>query len=393
MDKAQCVRELAQLSVLYVEDDKAIRDEVAHFLERRVGRLLTAADGEEGLATFVAQRPDIVLTDIQMPQLDGFALAGKVKELRRGTPVIFATVFENSGYLQRAIALGVDGYVVKPIDFEQLVQTLLRSVELLMQAREISTSRAQLAAYHDAAEEERRLVADLMARMMRPENLQDRQVRYWLRPAEIVGGDLVAVARGRNNRLYLMLADSTGHGLPAALNLLSINHIFYRMVSKNLPVSMIVEEMNWAVREQSPTERYVSALVASVDTRNRVLEVWNGGLPPALFVDRAGEVARSFPSDNFPLGVLDRTFAAETDIYQWSAPGDFFVHSDGLEDAEDEAGKAFGGERVLNTLKAAPPAERFDALRHAVEAHLGQRNVFDDISLMMIAGDLPAATH
>lgn len=393
MDKAQCVRELAQLSVLYVEDEKAIRDEVAHFLERRVGRLLTAADGEEGLATFVAQRPDIVLTDIQMPQLDGFALAGKVKELRRGTPVIFATVFENSGYLQRAIALGVDGYVVKPIDFEQLVQTLLRSVELLMQAREISTSRAQLAAYHDAAEEERRLVADLMARMMRPENLQDRQVRYWLRPAEIVGGDLVAVARGRNNRLYLMLADSTGHGLPAALNLLSINHIFYRMVSKNLPVSMIVEEMNWAVREQSPTERYVSALVASVDTRNRVLEVWNGGLPPALFVDRAGEVARSFPSDNFPLGVLDRTFAAETDIYQWSAPGDFFVHSDGLEDAEDEAGKAFGGERVLNTLKAAPPAERFDALRHAVEAHLGQRNVFDDISLMMIAGDLPAATH
>lgn len=393
MDKAQCVRELAQLSVLYVEDDEAIRDEVAHFLGRRVGRLLTAADGEEGLATFVAQRPDIVLTDIQMPQMDGFALAAKVKELRRGTPVIFATVFENSGYLQRAIALGVDGYVVKPIDFEQLMQTLLRSVELLMQAREISTSRAQLAAYHDAAEEERRLVADLMARMMRPENLQDRQVRYWLRPAEIVGGDLVAVARGRNNRLYLMLADSTGHGLPAALNLLSINHIFYRMVSKNLPVSMIVEEMNWAVREQSPTERYVSALVASVDTRNRVLEVWNGGLPPALFVDRAGDVARSFPSDNFPLGVLDRTFAAETDIYQWSAPGDFFVHSDGLEDAEDEAGKAFGGERVLNTIKAAPPAERFDALRHAVEAHLGQRNVFDDISLMMIAGELPAATH
>lgn len=393
MDKSQCVRELAQLSVLYVEDEEAIRDEVAHFLERRVGRLLTAADGEEGLATFVAQRPDIVLTDIQMPQMDGFALAGKVKELRRGTPVIFATVFENSGYLQRAIALGVDGYVVKPIDFEQLMQTLLRSVELLMQAREISTSRAQPAAYHDAAEEERRLVADLMARMMRPENLQDRQVRYWLRPAEVVGGDLVAVARGRNSRLYLMLADSTGHGLPAALNLLSVNHIFYRMVSKNLPVSMIVEEMNWAVREQSPTERYVSALVASVDTRNRVLEVWNGGLPPALFVDQAGEVARSFPSDNFPLGVLDRTFAAETDIYQWSAPGDFFVHSDGLEDAEDEAGKAFGGERVLNTLKAAPPAERFDVLRHAVEAHLGQRNVFDDISLMMIAGDLPAATH
>ncbi len=393
MDKTQCAQELAQLVILYVEDDEAIRDEVVHFLERRVGRLLAAADGEEGLAMFIAQHPDIVLTDIQMPLMDGFALAAEVKERRRGTPVIFTTVFEDTRYLQRAIALGVDGYVVKPIDLEQLLQTLLHSVELLMQAREISTSRAQLAAYHDAAEEERQLVADLMARMMRPENLQDSQVRYWLRPAEVVGGDLVAVARGRNNRLYLMLADSTGHGLPAALNLLSVNHIFYRMVSKNLPVSMIVEEMNWAVREQSPTERYVSALVACVDTRNRVLEVWNGGLPSALFVDRAGDVARSFPSDNFPLGILDRTFAAETDIYQWSTSGHFFIHSDGLEDVEDEAGKAFGSGRVVKTLKAAPPAERFEALRHAVEAHLGQRNAFDDISLMMISSESPAVTH
>jgi len=381
---------LKQLTLLYVEDEESIRNEVAHFLSRRVGRLLTAANGREALDLYFTQRPDLVLSDIQMPVMDGLSMAAEIKKQHPYTPVIFTTAFNDPFYLQRAISLGIDGYAVKPMNLEELLQTILRCVGILMQRQEIITSRAQLAAYHQAAEEERHLVADLMARMMRPENLQDSQLQYWLRPAELVGGDLVAVARNRNNKLYVMLADSTGHGLPAALNLLPINHIFYSMVSKSLPVTLMVEEMNWAVRDQSPTERYVSALVACIDSRNRIIEVWNGGLPGAFYMNDAGKIVRQFESANFPLGVLDRTFTAVTDIYQWSEAGQLFIYSDGIEDAENEAGVAFGFQRIAETLQASAPSERFDALVDAVQHHLAGHRAFDDMTLISVASQPPS---
>jgi len=381
---------LKQLTLLYVEDEEGIRNEVSHFLARRVGRLLTAVNGREGLDIYLAQRPDLVLSDIQMPVMDGLGMAEEIKKLHPDTPIIFTTAFNAPTYLQRAISLGIDGYAVKPMNLEELLQCILRCVDVLMQRQEIAISRAQLAAYHQAAEEERRLVADLMARMMRPANLQDAQLKYWLRPAEIVGGDLVAAARNRNHKLYIMLADSTGHGLPAALNLLPINHIFYSMVSKGLPLTLMVEEMNWAVREQSPTERYVSALVACIDSRNRVAEVWNGGLPGAFFINDSGKIVRQFESANFPLGVLDRTFTAMTEIYQWSEPGQLFIYSDGLEDVENEAGVAFGFQHISDTLQAAAPSERFAALVDAVQRHLGDHRAIDDMTLVSVASQPPA---
>jgi CheY-like chemotaxis protein len=384
MNNRQSLEALKQLAVLYVEDEESIRNEVAYFLSRRVGRILTAANGREGLDIYRSQRPDLVLSDIQMPVMDGLEMAAEIKRQQRETPVILTTAFNDTNYLQKAIALGIDGYVLKPIDLEQLMQVTLRSVDILMQAREITASRAQLAAYHRAAEEERQLVAGLMARMMRPEHLKDRQLRHWLQPTELVGGDLVAAARGRSNKLYVMLADSTGHGLPAALNLLPINHIFYSMVSKNLPVSLMVEEMNWAVHDQSPADHYVAAIVACIDARNRLVEVWNGGLPGALFVDDQGEVIRSFESDNFPLGILDRTFVAETEVFQWSGHGRLVVYSDGLEDAEDESGRAFGREGIVAALRTVPPEKQFDAVVKGVRAHLGGRHAFDDMTLLMV---------
>jgi two-component system, HptB-dependent secretion and biofilm response regulator len=376
--------ELKQISVLYVENEESLCEEISHYLKRRVGELFVASDGAEGLAAFKRHKPDIVVSDIEMPVMDGFSMAEAIKSQSPATPVILATAFNDVRYLHRAIELGIDGYVLKPIDLKLLSNAIVKSAALLLKTRELITSRAQLEAYHKAAEEERHLVAALMERMMHPERLRDEQLRYLLKPTDVVSGDLIAISRARNEVLYFMLADSTGHGLPATLNLLPINHIFYSMVNKCLPISLIVEEMNWAVKEQSPADRYVAAIIAAVDNRNRQIEVWNGGIPPALFVDTEGEVLRTFNSVNLPLGVLDRTFTAHTDIFQWSAPGQIVVYSDGFEEAENERGEALGAERIKAAMRNIPPAERFDRLNKTLEAHTGNRNAFDDMTLMMI---------
>lgn len=375
---------LDDLTILYVEDDEDMSEQVAHFLTKKCARVLLAQNGREALEMYQAERPDMVVSDVMMPEMDGLEFSEIIKQRDPGMPIILTTAFNDSAYLHRAIDIGVDNYVLKPVDLDKLHAAMLKSADLLFKTRALMSSRAQLEAYHQAAEEERALVSELMKRMMQPERMVDVQVQYRLEPADLVSGDLIAFRRARNDRLYIMLADSTGHGLPAALNLLPVNHVFYSMVEKGLPVSQIVEEMNWAVKRQSPADRFVSAFVACIDPYNHIIETWNGGIPAAALVNDAGEARHSFVPNNLPLGILDRTFVARTDIFQWDRHSQLVIYSDGLIEAENEQGVAWGADNIRRVLMQTPLADRFDALIDGVHGHLGERRAFDDMTLLIV---------
>lgn len=146
---------LATLTVLYVEDDEITRELLGHFLRRRVGRLLEAADGAEGLALFRAERPTLVITDVQMPRMDGLAMAEQIRRLDARVPIVVTTAFEHVDYLRRSIEVGVDRYVTKPVDTDKLDAALaacarhLRAEALLASERRRELE-AALAHGHEA---------------------------------------------------------------------------------------------------------------------------------------------------------------------------------------------------------------------------------------------------
>jgi signal transduction histidine kinase len=126
---------LKTLKVLYVEDEPDAREEICSFLRRRVGALAVATQGKEGLAEFQAMTPDLIVTDIQMPLMDGLALAKAIRDLVPSMPIIVTTAFEQTDYLMRAIELGIDHYVLKPVQAARLESALL-SVARRLQAQE-----------------------------------------------------------------------------------------------------------------------------------------------------------------------------------------------------------------------------------------------------------------
>jgi len=378
------IHSLSDLTILYVEDDEITRTQVADFLREKCGELLLAANGREALEHYDKRCPDIIISDVMMPVMDGLEFSEIIKKRDPSSHIILTTALTDFAALQRALDIGVDNYVIKPIDLDKLHAAVQKRADSLFRTRALKVSRTQLETYRQAAEEERVLVSELMKRMMQPERMVDQHVQYWLESADHVSGDLIAFRRSRNGRLYIMLADSTGHGLPAALNLLPVNHVFYSMVDKGLPVSMIVEEMNWAVKEQSPADRFVSAFVACIDTRNHFMEVWNGGMPSAMLVDQAGEIYQTFSSDNLPLGILDRSFMAQTNILQWNCHSQLLAFSDGVAEAENRDGVAWGEHNIHRVIKDTPAPQRFDALRSGLRDHLGTQRAFDDTTLLVV---------
>ncbi|MEI7816742.1 MAG: response regulator [Desulfuromonadales bacterium] len=122
---------LKNLTVLYVEDDLDTREQFSEFLRRPVGTLITAANGAEGLEAFVKHSPDIVVTDILMPYMDGLAMASEIRGISPTVPIIVITAFEQTDYLMRAINLGIDKYVIKPVNSYLLFECLLECAHRL----------------------------------------------------------------------------------------------------------------------------------------------------------------------------------------------------------------------------------------------------------------------
>ncbi|MBZ0092451.1 MAG: diguanylate cyclase [Sulfuricellaceae bacterium] len=128
---------LKTLSVLYVEDNEDIREQLAQFLRRRVGTLHVAANGQEGLDVFRREQPDIVITDILMPVMDGLKMSEIIKNEEPATPIIVTTAFNEQDYFIKAIDIGIDKYVIKPINTESLLEAVYKSALILLQRREI----------------------------------------------------------------------------------------------------------------------------------------------------------------------------------------------------------------------------------------------------------------
>ncbi len=115
------VDQLKSATLLYVEDEDVARLAVGAFLKRRVGTLLLARDGQEGLAQFTQDRPDIVVTDLEMPIMNGMQMVHRIRELDNGTPIVITTAYDDEAHA----CPEANRVIIKPIMFNDLLNTIL----------------------------------------------------------------------------------------------------------------------------------------------------------------------------------------------------------------------------------------------------------------------------
>ena len=112
---------LEKVIVIYVEDEPAIRSQISTYLKRRVKALYEANNGAEGLELIKEHNPDVVITDIEMPVMNGLDMIKKIREIYDGTkPIIVITGYaDDEHYTDQA-----DAYIYKPISLHKLVEVM-----------------------------------------------------------------------------------------------------------------------------------------------------------------------------------------------------------------------------------------------------------------------------
>lgn len=115
---------LKNLKILYVEDDELIRENTAEILMRKCDNVVTAKNGLEGLELYQSIEPDIIISDIQMPQMDGLTMIKKIREKDLETKIIITTAYSDQRYLLEAVELQLIKYVTKPLTWEKINDAL-----------------------------------------------------------------------------------------------------------------------------------------------------------------------------------------------------------------------------------------------------------------------------
>lgn len=152
------LKNIENISLLYVEDQEASRNELVHFFKNRVKKLYVAKDGEEGFKKYKEYEPDLVLTDIQMPKINGISMSKMIKDFNENAKIILLTAFNDSEYLFEAIKIGIDGYEIKPIDIKNLLKCMskvAKTINLEKENKEIFNSLKQ----HKDVVDERSIVS------------------------------------------------------------------------------------------------------------------------------------------------------------------------------------------------------------------------------------------
>jgi len=125
MNLSKELKDIAKdLTILYAEDDKELRDKVSLSLNMFFKSCIVASDGEEALKYYKKEKIDIVISDIQMPHINGIELTKEILNINKDQTIIIISAYDDSKYLIELINLGISNFITKPIVSDEFIKIL-----------------------------------------------------------------------------------------------------------------------------------------------------------------------------------------------------------------------------------------------------------------------------
>jgi len=308
--------------------------------------------------------------------------------VRGGMPKVIGMAHRNVDGLRRDGTVFPIELTVTEMRFEdsRLFVGIMRDIsERVAAEQKLGQHTATLQHLNDERMPESQLAAGVMQRLMARKGLSDPRLHHWSTPATDFSGDVIAAARCSDGRLCVLMADATGHGLPAAISVLPVLISFYTMVEQDFPIGFIAYDLNRQLLDFMPTGRFVAASLICFDESGQAAQLWLGGMPDLMIVEPDGKTCRRVASEHLALGIIDfdEEMAGVKAIS--CVPGSqLVVVSDGVVEAASPQGEAFGFDRLAGALCSAAPPDRLAAVRRALTAHLGGAELHDDTSILLI---------
>ncbi|MGI2215356.1 SpoIIE family protein phosphatase [Shewanella oncorhynchi] len=273
--------------ILVIDDDAIASQRISDFIHSKGYNVIVCSDLEEGLFEITQNTVDLILINYWLKDGTALALLDKLNKDKKETPVIVMSETKENQSVLACFRMGVLDFVVKPINVEIFwykVECLLTRVQL---QHKVEHQRIELEKmlYEKAREEH--MARHLFEHLVNIDNTDFDFVHTYCQASANFSGDIILNGIAPNGNFFLILADSTGHGLSAAMPIMRVASTFRAMVSKGFSLVTFIYELNAKLHRENPEDRFVACIILEADFNRNKLHIWNGGMPP-VYIQTGG---------------------------------------------------------------------------------------------------------
>lgn len=372
------------MKILVVDDTEANRKLLAWMLEDDGHEVIEAVNGQQAVELFKESEPDLVLMDVMMPVMDGFEATKAIKEYLGGNhvPIIFLTALSDDASLTKCLSIGGDDFLSKPIN-EQVLQAKINAHSRIKDLTEqLKLQNKELTRLHQFTLREHEIAKSVFENALAASILDSKNTRHYISPAATFNGDLLLVSISPSGGLYALMADFTGHGLPAAIGALPVSQTFLEAAQQGASVSSIAKEVNSTLEKFLPDDMFAAAAIAELNADGNRLSLWLGGMPDAVLTVPEGKLKQLIQSTHMPLGILeDNEFEREANIVEVNHGDRLYLYTDGIPESLNQLREMYGEQRMLQHFDGTSP-DPLSSLIEDVNQFTGNKDQNDDITLL-----------
>ena len=379
--------------VLVVDDEAQIRDILGFYLKRAGYQVLLAENGRQALEEMAKLQPDLILSDLRMPELAGdeFCRIVKSKPETRDIYFVLVSAMDGSSSKIGGLNLGADDMITKPFHAQEVMAKVESAFRLIAMQKEIKRQNQELTRFQERMTAELSLAARLQMGLLPSIPGHAAGIRYTHRylPAEGIGGDIYTVLPALDGGVALLIADVSGHGVTAALISAMVKTFFEAQVRLGGNPLAWAQAMNRDLTRSTLSEQFATAFLAHLDPSTNILRYVVAGhdAPMRLAQGSRGGLLRPelLPGKGFMLGIdEDLPF---TDQFCLFEVGDrLILFTDGLVEVERDDRTLLGHDGLLRVCSELPrDAEgAADHIVDKVRQFNGPMTFVDDVTLVVL---------
>ena len=388
---------LMAATILLVEDEPVTRTSMAARLTRLGHRVLEAGNGREALEVAKRERPDLIIVDWMMPEMDGPTFCETVRRdpTMKSIHILLMTSHDQPAQIAEGLARGADDFLSKAASKQEISARVLAGLRTGRLVRELETTSSQLESSMLLLQiKQTEMEADLQSAAAFVHSLlpppgspaPGLSLAWEYQPALTLGGDLFGVASIDADHLGLYILDASGHGVAAAIRsaslmtFLRVENILH-LVGTYDPEKVLLEaNRRFPLSEEG---EYFTLWVGQLHLPTRSLSYASAGHHGAL-ISRTGRPSRWLTRPSSPLG-FDQAAVFANDRIALQPADRLFLLSDGIYEAASPTGEPWGRWRFQQAVEAQQHSPLITTISHCfMEARRwqGQSNFSDDAAVV-----------
>jgi sigma-B regulation protein RsbU (phosphoserine phosphatase) len=340
--------------ILVVDDNEMNRDMLSRRLQRQGHQVEIATNGREALALLTAQKFDLLLLDIMMPEMNGYEVLAHVKAdlTLRHIPVIMITAVDEIESVVRCIELGADDYLPKPFNPILLKARINASLEKkwLRDRQEAYTLQLDLENRRKSDELEQARQIQLSMLPVAPPSLPYLEIAACQKTASEVGGDYYDFFPQANGKFFVAIGDATGHGVGSGLMVAMTKASL--LATDEAELTVLIKKINRVLtRIDLGRQLNMSLMLLEISpnpTGTITVRASGGGIPP-IYILRPGGIAEEVLISGLPLGITE-TANYNTTEFTLNPTDVMLLMSDGLPETFNAHRELLGFRQLKNAL-------------------------------------------